>query len=200
MAHPKTIHDFYGFPKALFDVEYPAPGAVDLAAATINMIPGNLVKPNHDWGLDHGCWSVLLPMFPKAEIPVYQLSLDLSKPPSFHHDLGKQLKKLRNMGVLIVGSGNIVHNLGMMEWNDDAFPWAQEFDAWAKNRIEAGDDEALVQYEKKGKIATLAVPTNEHYLPLLYTLGLKEKGEEISFFNEKTTMGSISMRSLKIGG
>jgi 4,5-DOPA dioxygenase extradiol len=135
-------------------------------------------------------------MFPKADIPVYQLSLDLNKPPQWHYELAMQLKGLREKGVLIVGSGNIVHNLGRMQWNNNAFDWAIEFDTWSKQRIEAGDHQALINYQAKGKIADLSIPTNEHYLPLLYTVALQDKTDNLRFFNEKTMMGSISMRSL----
>ena len=197
LPKPETIHDFYGFPPELFAANYPAPGSPDFANQTIEL-SNNEVKPTQDWGLDHGCWSVLLPMFPKADIPVYQLSLDLAKPPSYHYNLAKQLKALRNRGVMIIGSGNIVHNLGMMQWENKAFDWALEFDAWSKERIESGDHQSLIDYDKRGQIAKLAIPTNEHYLPLLYTLALQEKGEDLTFFNEQTVMGSISMRSMII--
>ncbi len=199
MAKPETIHDFYGFPDELFAVQYPAPGAVDAAQETISLVKKTTVQPAHDWGLDHGCWSVLKPMFPNADIPVFQLSLDLSKPPQWHYDLAMELKALRDKGVLIIGSGNIVHNLGRMQWNDNAFDWAIEFDTWSKERLLAGDHAALVNYSAKGKIAELSIPTNEHYLPLLYSIALQDKQDDLRFFNEKTMMGSISMRSVLLG-
>ncbi len=199
MDKPKTIHDFGGFPPALFAAQYPAPGAVTFAVETIGLVDVTKIHPSHDWGLDHGCWSVLLPMFPKADIPVFQLSLDLNKPPQWHYNLALQLKTLRDKGVLIVGSGNIVHNLGIMKWGDTAYDWALEFDQWSKDCISSGNHQALIDYSKKGKVAQLAIPTNEHYLPLLYTLALQDKKDQLSFFNEKTVMGSVSMRSLLLG-
>ncbi|MFN8154597.1 MAG: 4,5-DOPA dioxygenase extradiol [Bacteroidia bacterium] len=199
MAKPETIHDFYGFPDELFAVQYPAPGAVEVAQETISLVKKTTVQPAHDWGLDHGCWSVLKPMFPKADIPVFQLSLDLSKPPQWHYELAMELKALRDKGVLIIGSGNIVHNLGRMQWNDNAFDWAIEFDNWSTDRLLAGDHAALVNYSSKGKIAELSIPTNEHYLPLLYAIALQDKQDDLRFFNEKTMMGSISMRSVLLG-
>lgn len=199
MAKPETIHDFYGFPDELFAVQYPAPGAVDTAHETIDLVKKTTIQPAHDWGLDHGCWSVLNPMFPQADIPVFQLSLDLSKPPQWHYELAMELKSLRDRGVLIIGSGNIVHNLGRMQWNDNAFDWAIEFDTWSKDCLLAGDHQALVNYKTKGKIADLSIPTNEHYLPLLYAIALQDKQDDLRFFNEKTMMGSISMRSVLLG-
>ncbi len=196
MDKPQTIHDFGGFPQELFAAQYPAPGAATLAQETIALVEKTTLQPNHDWGLDHGCWSVLLPMFPKADIPVFQLSLDLNKSPQWHYDLALQLKSLREKGVLIIGSGNIVHNLGIMKWGDTAYDWALEFDHWSKDCISSGNHQALIDYSKKGKVAQLAIPTNEHYLPLLYTLALQDKKDQLSFFNEKTVMGSVSMRSV----
>lgn len=196
MDNPKTIHDFGGFPQELFAAQYPAPGAKKWAEDTMALVTKAPVKPSHDWGLDHGCWSVLLPMFPEATIPVFQLSLDLSKPPQWHYDLASQLKSLREQGVLIVGSGNIVHNLGRMQWGEAAYDWAIEFDKWSEEKIASGDHQALIAYSGMGKIAELAIPTNEHYLPLLYALALQDKKDQLHFFNEKTLMGSISMRSV----
>jgi 4,5-DOPA dioxygenase extradiol len=199
MKVPKTIHDFGGFPQELFDKQYPAPGSPEYAQLTIDSIKKTHVLPDHEWGLDHGTWSVLCRMFPLADVPVYQLSLDYTKPPRWHYELAQELKGLRKKGVLIVGSGNMVHNLGMMKWNDTTFEWAMEFDSRLKKLMEEGNHDAIVDYEKMGKIATLSVPTNEHYLPLLYTLALQEKNEPLTFFNERTLMGSISMRSVKLG-
>ncbi len=199
MKAPKTIHDFGGFPQELFNKQYPAPGAVEYAQLTIDSIKKTHVLPDNEWGLDHGSWSVLCRMFPLADVPVYQLSLDYSKPPRWHYELATELKGLRKKGVLIVGSGNMVHNLGMIQWGEQAYDWALEFDSKLKKFIEEGNHNAVIDYEKQGKIATLSIPTNEHYLPLLYTLALQEKNEPLSFFNERTHMGSISMRSVKIG-
>jgi 4,5-DOPA dioxygenase extradiol len=163
------------------------------------MIHKTQVGADQEWGLDHGTWSVLAPMFPEAKIPVYQLSLDYTKPATYHYELAKELAGLRERGVLIIGSGNIVHNLGMMQWNDQAYPWASEFDEKVKTLIEAQDHLSLQHYDKLGSSARLAIPTNEHYLPMLYSLALQEKNETLSFFAEKTMMGSISMRSFRIG-
>jgi 4,5-DOPA dioxygenase extradiol len=199
MPKPKTIHDFGGFPEKLFQAQYPAPGSPEFAKETAASVTKTKVELDYDWGLDHGCWSVLLPMFPNATIPTYQLSLDYTQPPQYHFELAKELKALRKKGVLIIGSGNIVHNLGLFEFSDKAFDWAIEFDEKIKSYIEKSDYQSVVDYQKMGKIAQLAVPTNEHYLPLLYSLALHDKSEAVGFFNAKTTAGSISMRSLKIG-
>ena len=199
MEQPETIHDFGGFPQALFDVQYPAPGNPDLAGQTIELLKAVHAEPDHEWGLDHGTWSVLKPMYPDAKIPVLQLSLDYSLSPQQHFALAALLKSLREKGVLIVGSGNIVHNLGMVRWQERGFDWADEFDSKVKELIEKGDFNPLVNYSSLGKPAQLSIPTNEHYLPMLYTLGLKNKTDEVKFFNEKTTMGSVSMRSMIIG-
>jgi len=199
MEKPKTIHDFGGFPQELFDVQYPVNGSPEFAKETQTLITKTKVQSDLDWGLDHGTWSVLLPMYPNADIPVFQLSLDYSQLPQYHYDLAKELSVLRKKGVLIIGSGNIVHNLGMVDWGGKAYDWAIEFDEKIKNFINNGDHSSVINYEKLGRIATLAVPTNDHYLPLLYTLALQEKNENVSYFNEKCEMGSLSMRSLKIG-
>lgn len=199
MERPKTIHDFGGFPKALFDQQYPAPGSPELAKETMSLIKTANVKDDHQWGLDHGTWSVLLPMYPKADIPVLQLSIDYSKPPQYHYDLATELKELRKKGVLIAGSGNIVHNLGMIDFeNKTRFDWAYEFDDKIKSFIDKGDHQSVVDYHKIGPITRMAVPTNDHYLPLLYTLGLQDKKESVHYFNDKMDAGSISMRSLLI--
>ncbi|MEY3417338.1 MAG: hypothetical protein RL060_1450 [Bacteroidota bacterium] len=197
---PETIHDFGGFPKALFDVQYPAPGAPDLAHFTKDLITSAKVQEDSEWGLDHGTWSILAQMYPMADIPVYQLSIDYTKPAAYHYQIGKELLALRQKGVLIIGSGNIVHNLGMLNFSqpDAAYDWALEFDEKIKQYILEGNHQGIINYESLGKAAKLSVPSNDHYLPLLYTLGLQQKNESVSFFNEKSTMGSISMRSLKI--
>jgi 4,5-DOPA dioxygenase extradiol len=200
MENPKTIHDFGGFPKELFDQQYPAPGAPDLASVTMQLVKTAEVKDDYQWGLDHGTWSVLLPMYPKADIPVFQLSIDYYKPPQYHYELAQQLKELRRKGVLIIGSGNIVHNLGMVDFEGKTvFSWAQEFDEKMKGFISAGDHQGVIQYDKLGNIAKMAVPTNDHFLPLIYTLGLQDKKDEISYFNDRIDLGSVSMRSVKIG-
>lgn len=196
MEKPRTIHDFYGFPQALFDQQYNAPGSPGLAKETQQIVKKTKIQLDQSWGLDHGAWSILLPMFPKADIPVFQLSIDRTKPPQWHYDLAKELKALRKRGVLIVGSGNIVHNLRVMRWVGQPYDWALEFDALAKQKIEKADHLALIDYQKLGTIAKNAIPTNEHYLPLLYTLGVRDAKDDLTFFNEKIDLGSVSMRSV----
>jgi 4,5-DOPA dioxygenase extradiol len=200
MEKPRTIYDFYGFPQELYDVSYPAPGSPDLAQTVRKVIKQVQVDPDLSWGLDHGTWSVLHRMFPKADVPVVQISLDRTKSARQHYQLGQQLRELREEGVLIVSSGNIVHNLRMVIWDDQKkFDWAESFDASVEKWILADDHEPMIEYHKLGRAAELAINSAEHYLPLLYTLGLKEDAEPISFFAERVTMGSISMRSVKIG-
>lgn len=198
MERPRTIHDFGGFPQALFDQQYPAPGSPDYAELTKKLVKTTTIESDFQWGLDHGTWSVLLPMFPHADIPVFQLSIDYYQPASFHYELAKELAQLRSKGVLIIGSGNIVHNLGKLNMSGKPFDWAIEFDEYIKQAIVKGDHQPIIQYEKSGAIAKLAVPTPDHYFPLLYSLGLQDKNDKVSFFNEKTDLGSISMRSLWI--
>jgi 4,5-DOPA dioxygenase extradiol len=199
MDQPRTIHDFYGFPRPLYEMHYPAPGSPGLARLTQEAVRTAQVGLDYDWGLDHGAWSVLRRLFPDADVPVVQLSLDRTQGPAFHYELGKELKLLRRKGVLIVGSGNAVHNLGLVAWQDVAYDWALEFDDKIKQLILAGDHSALVRYDELGRAARLAVPTNEHYLPLLYALAVQDRDDQISFFADKVTMGSISMRSFRIG-
>jgi len=199
MEAPPTIHDFYGFPRPLFEKQYPAPGSPDLAARIIELADGSSVLPDQSWGLDHGTWSVLCRMYPEALVPVVQLSLDRSHENTHHYQLGRELRQLRQEGVLIIGSGNIVHNLRMMVWEDTAFDWAVEFDAKVKQWILEEDHDAIIHYEKHGKPAMLAVNSAEHYLPLLYILGLKEANEPVSFFADKIFGGSISMRCVRFG-
>ncbi len=200
MEKPQTIHDFYGFPKALFDVQYPAPGDPALAKETASIIHKTPVGLDHEWGLDHGTWSVVKRMFPEAKIPVIQLSIDYTKNPEFHYELAKELSSLRKKGVLIIGSGNMVHNLGIMDWKlpNAGYDWAIEMNEKFKSLIANGDHAPLLHYESLGKAAKLSIPTPEHYLPLIYVLGLKEEKESVSFFNDKTLMGSISMTSMKV--
>ena len=196
---PATIHDFSGFPRPLYEVRYPVPGAPELARLVRETTRGATVRLDPDRGLDHGAWSVLRRMFPGADIPVVQLSLDRSKDPAFHYELGKELAGLRRAGVLIVGSGNIVHNLGVIAWEDTAYDWAVEFDETIKRLILSRSHGAIVRYTDLGRAARLSVPTNEHFLPLLYVLALQEEGDGIRFFADRVTLGSISMRSLRIG-
>lgn len=204
MDHPKTIHDFGGFPQELFDVQYPAPGNSLLATETKELIHSTNVGLNHDWGLDHGAWTVVRRMYPDAKIPVLQLSIDYSKPASYHYALAKELAALRKKGVLIIGSGNMVHNLGMVAWDKldqpgYGYDWAIEMHELFKKKITEGDHQALINYESLSKSAKLAIPTPDHYYPLMYTLGLREKNEEPVFFNDKLVAGSLNMTSVKFG-
>lgn len=197
MEKPETIHDFGGFPQALFDVQYPAPGSPALAKRLESLIPG--LQQDLEWGLDHGTWSVLVAMYPKADIPVVQLSLDTSKPGAFHLELGSKLAPLREEGVLMIGSGNIVHNLPLFSFRKKAaHDWAARFDAEVKELILAQDHEALADYEDLGPDAALSIPTPEHYLPLLYPLGMRKPGEKVRFFNEEVET-AISMTSVVVG-
>jgi 4,5-DOPA dioxygenase extradiol len=204
MDFPKTIHDFGGFPKALFDVQYPAPGNPTLALKTAALIRSAHVEQDHDWGLDHGAWTVVRHMYPEAHIPVLQLSIDYTKAPQYHYELAKELLALRKKGVLIIGSGNMVHNLRMVAWDKMDTPgygydWALEMNNTFKGMIVAGDYQPLIHYSGFGKPGELAIPTPEHYLPLLYTLGLKNEKDPVSFFNDKAVAGSLTMTSVKIG-
>nr|WP_191906878.1 4,5-DOPA dioxygenase extradiol [Adhaeribacter soli] len=204
MDFPKTIHDFGGFPKELFAVQYPAPGSPSIAKETASLIKSTQVVEDHDWGLDHGAWTVIRHMYPKANIPVLQLSIDYTKGPQYHYDLAKELYGLRKKGVLIVGSGNMVHNLGMVAWDrlNDAeygYDWAKQINGTFKDLIRKGHHDKLIKYESLGKEALLAIPTPEHYWPLLYTLGLQGSKDDISFFNDKAVGGSLTMTSVKIG-
>ncbi len=199
MEKPRTIHDFMGFPRSLFEVQYPAPGSPELVQQVRKVVKLTDVQPDRTWGLDHGAWSVLCRMYPQADVPVVQLSLDRTHDAPFHYELGQQLKALREDGVLIVGSGNLVHNLRMMVWEDTAFDWAIEFDARVRQWILDNDHDPIIHYEKQGRAAALAVNSAEHYLPLLYILGLKEENEPVSFFAEKVWGGSLSMRCVRIG-
>lgn len=203
MPKPKTIHDFGGFPKALFDVEYPASGNPELAKEVAEGIKSTTVGlDTNDWGFDHGSWSVVKPMYPDADIPLLQLSIDYHKPPQYHYDLAKELAFLRKKGVLIVGSGNMVHNLRMATFNNingPGFDWAIEMNDIFKKNINDGNHKPLIDYRSLGKIADLAIPTPDHYYPLLYSLALQEKDEKVSIFNDKAVAGSLTMTSVKIG-
>lgn len=204
MEKPPTIHDFGGFPQALFDVQYPAPGSKSLAVETQRIITKTTLGLDGEWGLDHGCWSVIKRMYPRADVPVLQVSLDHTKSPQYHFELAKELAILRKKGVLIVGSGNIVHNLRMVAWDkintpDYSYDWAKEANEKVKEHIINGDYIPLINYKAQGNAFQLAIPTPDHYLPLLYALALKSDNEPLSFFNDKTMMGSLSMTSLKIG-
>jgi 4,5-DOPA dioxygenase extradiol len=198
MDNPQTIHDFGGFPKALFDVQYPAPGNPVLANETIAMVRSAHVAPDHDWGLDHGAWTVVRHMYPDASLPVLQLSIDYTKPASYHYELAKELGELRKRGVLLLASGNMVHNLGVISWDlpERGYDWAVEMNEIFKKHIIDGNHQALISYEKLGPAARMSIPTPEHYLPLIYAVGLQEKSDSVTLFNDQTLMGSISMTSL----
>jgi len=203
MQNPPTIHDFGGFPKELFEVQYPAPGSPDLAKETQSLIQKTDLGLDDKWGLDHGAWSVIRHMYPQADIPVIQLSLDYYQGPQYHYELAKELKSLREKGVLIIGSGNMVHNLRMVAWRQlnetFGFDWALEADEKMKQFILNDDHKSLIQYDQQGKPFHLAVPTPEHYMPLLYALAVKDKNEETILFNDKAVGGSLTMTSVKIG-
>jgi 4,5-DOPA dioxygenase extradiol len=199
MEKPRTIYDFYGFPPELYAMTYPAPGSPTLARHTRDLVGLAEIVPDLSWGLDHGCWSVLSRLFPKADVPVIQMSLDVHKNAQTHYELGKKLRSLRDEGILIIGSGNIVHNLRMVVFEDAAFDWAVAFDARIRQWILDDDHEPIIHYEKHGREATLSINSAEHYKPLLYSLGAKEPGEPVRFFTEKVWGGSVSMRSVWIG-
>jgi 4,5-DOPA dioxygenase extradiol len=195
--NPENIYDFGGFPEALYSIKYAPDGHPALAREVTHLVQSVQVHEDHEMGLDHGAWSILKHMYPEQKIPVFQLSIDYAKPPAFHYKLAQELTALRKKGVLIIGSGNIVHNLRNLDWsNEDAAPfgWAEEFDSVVKKRIDNGDHNALMAYQSLGKTAGLAVPTNDHYLPMLYSLGMLEHGEAVEYTFEGFQHGSISMR------
>jgi 4,5-DOPA dioxygenase extradiol len=195
MAQPRTIHDFWGFPEVLNTYRYPAPGDPVLARSIAGLIVGTEVTLDEGWGLDHGTWVVLTHMFPAAQIPVLQLSIDPRQPARFHYALGEELRELRERGVLLVGSGNIVHNLGLMDISADrGYDWAIAFDAAIARQLVQHDHRGIVDYEALGKIAQLSVPTNDHYLPLVYVVGASRPQDRIAFYSEQIVYGSVSMR------
>lgn len=203
MDFPKTIHDFGGFPQELFNVQYKAPGNPELARETAALFKTTQLEMDHDWGLDHGTWTVVRHMYPEADIPVLQLSIDYYKDPQYHYNLAKELYDLRKKGVLIIGSGNMVHNLGLVAWDkldsEFGFDWALTLNTKFKELIANRDHKPLINYQSLGKEALLAIPTPDHYLPLLYTLGLQGSKDDVSFFNDKAMAGSLTMTSVKIG-
>lgn len=204
MEWPATIHDFGGFPRSLYEIEYPAPGNPGLAKDTIANIKSTVLGQDFNWGLDHGSWSVLHRMYPAADIPVIQMSLDYTKTSQAHYDLAKELSFLRRKGILIIGSGNIVHNLRLVDWSkvdvpEFGFDWALEADKKVKQLILDGDHKSLIGFRKQGRAFDLAIPTPEHFLPLLYILALKEENEPLEFFNDRAVMGSLTMTSVRIG-
>lgn len=192
---PKTIHDFGGFPQKLFDQQYPAPGSPELAQLATELIHKTHVQPDQRWGLDHGTWSVLLPMYPAADIPVFQLSIDYAQPPRYHYELAKELQQLREKGVLILGSGNVVHNLGQMNFQGLTPDWAKEFDQYIQQALDQDQPEQLIDFQKLGTLAKIAHPTIEHYLPLMYAIAQRDSQDQLTYFNEGWDGGSISMRS-----
>ena len=203
MRHPQTIHDFGGFSQALFDVQYPAPGDPDLATETAKMITKTSVGLDHEWGLDHGTWSVVKNMYPLANIPVVQLSIDYNKPMQYHYEMAKELSDLRKKGVLIIGSGNMIHNLGMVAWDkmnvpNYGFDWAIEMNTTFKKYITDKNHQALIDYQKMGPSAMLAIPTPDHYIPLIYALALQDKEDNVTFFNDELVAGSLNMTSVFI--
>ena len=204
MPNPPTIHDFGGFPKALFDVQYPAPGSPTLARETKALVKKTEVGLDDKWGLDHGAWSVIKHLYPKADVPVIQMSLDHYQTPEYHYELARELSSLRRKGIIIIGSGNMVHNLGMVAWDklnavDYAYDWAREASEKMNRFILEGDHQSLVKFRSQGKAFDLAIPTPEHFLPLLYTLALKDEKDEVSLFNDKAVAGSLTMTSVRIG-
>jgi 4,5-DOPA dioxygenase extradiol len=204
MEHPKTIHDFGGFPKELFDVQYPAPGSPALARETADLFNHTKVGLDQEWGLDHGCWSVVKHLYPDASVPVIQMSIDYGQPMHYHYELAALLSSLRKKGILIIGSGNMVHNLRMVAWDKMdvpgfAFDWATEANTKMKAFIDRYDHQALINYRQQGKAFELAIPTPDHYIPMIYTLALQEKNEQIHYFNDKAVMGSLTMTSFRIG-
>lgn len=204
MDLPPTIHDFGGFPEELFAVQYPAPGSPDLAQETATLLLPAEVQEDHSWGLDHGAWSVIRHLYPDADIPVVQMSIDYTKPPEYHFELAGRLQKLREKGILIIGSGNIVHNLRMIDWQNintvgAGWDWAIEAREKTNNWILDGNFRNLIEYQKHGTALQAAIPSPDHYLPLIYSLGLKNKSDELSLFNDELIGGSLSMTSVKIG-
>ncbi len=204
MENPPTIHDFGGFPQKLYEVEYPAPGSPELAMETQKTLTKTEVGLDLKWGLDHGCWSVVKHLYPEADVPIIQMSLDYYQTPQAHYDLAKELASLRRKGILIVGSGNLVHNLGRVAWDKlneigYSYDWATEANEKMKKFILEGDHKQLIDYKSHGRAFDLAIPTAEHFLPLLYILALKEENEEVAIFNDKAVAGSLTMTSVKIG-
>lgn len=202
MEKPKTIHDFYGFPKALESVQYPAPGSPALAELVIENAKNiSIGRDEAEWGLDHGSWSVLKHIYPDADVPVIELSIDYTKKLQWHYDFAKELSALRSKGILIIGSGNIVHNLRMIDWHkpNSGFDWALEANTLLKDLIIQDDTSSLVQYERLGGAVQYAVPAPDHYIPMLYSMALRGKQDELTFFNDQAVMGSLTMTSFLLG-
>ena len=199
---PRTIHDFGGFPQELYQVQYPAPGSPELARRVQALLAPLPVNLDESWGLDHGTWSVLAHVYPAADIPVVQLSIDASQPPAFHYDVGKRIAALREEGILVMGSGNLVHNLRAMDWSGamtDPYDWAARFEEEARAMIVSGEHAPLLAYQKLGSDAMLSVPTPDHYLPLMHILGSQQRSEAVSFPVEGADGGSVSMLTVQMG-
>ena len=201
MAKPQTIHDFGGFPPALHAVQYPAPGDPALAARVRDLLAPVDVRMDQEWGLDHGTWSVLAHAYPEADVPVVQLAIDRTQPGSFHYELGRRLAPLRDEGVMIVGSGDVVHNLRVIQWGTDAvtYPWATQFNDAFREHMQRREHAPLIDYEAMGEAARLSNPTPDHYLPALYVLGAQRDGDETSIITDGIELGSISMLSFAFG-
>lgn len=201
-SNPPTIHDFSGFPKELYQIAYPAPGSPELAHRVTRLIQSTRVRLDESWGFDHGTWSVLTHLFPDADIPVVQLSIDETRPAMFHYEMGRELMALREEGIFIIGSGNIVHNLSLYNWknrNIAPYEWAVRFEKYLREMILAGDDDPLIHYEKFGEDALLSVPIPDHYLPFLYILGLRKQADQVTFPVRGVDGGSVSMLAVQIG-
>ena len=202
MEHPRTIHDFGGFPEELFRVEYSAPGDPSLAQRTAQLLLPARVELDRSWGLDHGAWSVLRRMYPDADVPVVQLSVDETQGPEAHFEMGRRLATLREEGVLVLGSGNIVHNLHAISWGRPAaqpYDWAVSFESTVREHLDRGESGPLVRYGSLGEAAALSVPTPDHYLPFLYVLGTRRPGEPVSYPVEGIDLGSVSMLAVRFG-
>jgi len=202
MEKPRTIHDFGGFPRELFEYQYPAPGSPELAAKVLDLLGGQAISDENQWGLDHGTWSVLCHVYPEADVPVVQLSIDETQPAEWHYELAQRLSPLRDEGVLVIGSGNLIHNLHTYAWGKhdvQPFDWALRFEDTARKLVLDGDHQPLINYESLGKDALLSAPTPDHYLPLLYILALRRDGDSVTFPVEGFDGGSISMTTVKIG-
>lgn len=203
MKSPRTIHDFGGFPPELYEIRYPAPGSLELAAGVGGLVTSSPIGMDEEWGLDHGAWTVLRHMYPNADVPVVQLSLDISKSPRDHYELAKELRKLRDRGVLVVGSGNLVHNLQRLTWNrlndNFFFDWAEEASSMMKKLILDCNHQSLQHYSRLGREFQMSIPTPEHFLPLLYILALQDKEDKIKFFNDKPVGGALTMTSVQVG-
>ncbi|MHC1733897.1 MAG: 4,5-DOPA dioxygenase extradiol [Bacteroidales bacterium] len=204
MPKPETIHDFGGFPRELYEVQYPAPGSPELAKTTKEAVRQRVIELDRSWGLDHGAWSVIRRMYPDADVPVVEMSLDYQSSPQQHYDLARELASLRRKRILIIGSGNMVHNLGLVSWEKlntpgYAYDWALEAGEAMKHHIMSGDHSPMINYDSQGNAFRLAIPTPEHFLPLLYTIALQEPDEPVELFNDRPVAGSLTMTSVKIG-